>query len=48
MDNLLAILLYAKSIILEEGEKFKLKKNKIEPPEFYLGGILAKKSLNGQ
>ena len=32
VDNLLAILLDAKSIILEEGEKFKLKKNKIEPP----------------
>ena len=26
---------------------FKLKKDKIDPPDIYLGGRLAKKSLNG-
>ena len=46
LDNLLAILLYARSIILEVSEKFKLKKDNIDPPEVYLGGMLAKKSLN--
>ena len=29
-------------------EKFKLKKDNIEPPEIYLGGRLAKKSSNGK
>ena len=48
MDDLLEISLYEQSIILEVVEKFKLKKDKIEQPEVYLGGRLAKKSLNGQ
>ena len=38
----------ARLVILEVAEKFKLKKDKIEPPEIYLGGRLAKKSLNGK
>ena len=29
-------------------ERFKLKKDKIDPPKIYLGGRLAKKSLNGK
>ena len=36
------------SVILEIAQKFNLKKDKIDPPEVYLGGRLAKKSLNGQ
>ena len=35
-------------VILEVAEKFKLKNDKTEPPEIYLGGRLAKKSLNGK
>ena len=46
VDDLLAISLDERSVILEIVEKFKLKKDKIEPPEIYLGGRLAKKSLN--
>ena len=45
---MLAISLHAQSIILEVTEKFKLKKEKIEQPEVYLGGRLEKNSLNGQ
>ena len=46
VDDLLAISSDARSVILEVAEKFKLNKDKIEPPEIYLGGRLAKKSLN--
>ena len=35
-------------VILEVAEKFKLNKDKIEPPKIYLGGRLTKKSLNGK
>ena len=38
----------ARSVILEVVEKFKLNKDKIEPPEIYLGGRLDKNSLNGK
>ena len=38
----------ARSIILEVAEKFKLKKDKIEPPEVYPEGRISKNSLNGQ
>ena len=38
----------ARSIILEVSEKFKLKKDKIEPPEVYPEGRISKNSLNGQ
>ena len=48
MDDLLAILLDVRSIILEIAEEFKLNKKKIEPPEVYLGGRLANKLLNRQ
>lgn len=34
--------------IVENGEKMKFKKNKIEPPEFYLGARISKKDLNGK
>ena len=43
MDDLLAISSVAISVILEVAEKFKLKKDKIDSPEIYLGGRLAKK-----
>ena len=33
---------------MEVAEKFKFKKENIEPSEVYIGGRLAKKSLNGQ
>ena len=45
---MLAISSDARSVILEVAEKFKLKKNKIEPPDIYLGVRLAKNSLNGK
>ena len=48
VDDLLAISSYAILVILEVEEKFKLKKDHIEPPEIYLGGRLAKKSLNSK
>ena len=48
VDDLLTISLDARSVILEVAEKFKPKKDKIEPPEIYLGGRLAKKLLNGK
>ena len=48
VDDLLAISLDARLVILEVAEKFKLKKDKIEPPEIYIGGRLAKKSLIGK
>ena len=48
MDNFLAMSLDAQSVILKVADKFKLKNNKIEPPEVYLGGSLTKRSLNGQ
>ena len=35
-------------VILEVEEKFKLKKDNIEPPEIYLGVTLANSSLNGK
>ena len=48
VDDLLAISSDARSVILEVAEKFKLKKDKIEPPDTYLGGMLDNKSLNGK
>ena len=48
LDDFIEISLDARSIILEVAEKFKSKKYKIEPPEVYLGGRLAKKSFNGK
>ena len=43
MDDFLAISVDATSVIQEVSEKFKLKKDKIEPPEVYLGGRLSEK-----
>ena len=43
IDDLLAILSDARSVILEVAEKFKLKKDKIEPLEIYLGRRISKK-----
>ena len=48
VDDLLAISSDARSVILEVAEKFKLKKDNIDPPDIYLGGRLANKSLNGK
>ena len=47
LDNLLAISLDARLVILEVAENFKLKKDKIEPPEICLGVSLAKSSWKG-
>ena len=47
VDDLLAISVNATSVIGEVAVRFKLKKDKIEPPEVYLGGRLAEKNLNG-
>ena len=43
VDNLIEISLDAQLIILEVVEKFKSKKENIDPPEVYLGGKLANK-----
>ena len=43
VDNLLAISQDVVSVIREVTEKFKMKKDKKEPPEIYLGGKLARK-----
>ena len=48
VDDLLTISSDTRSVILEVAEKFKLKKDKINPPEIYLGGRLVKNSLNGK
>ena len=48
VDNLLAISLDARLVILEIAEKFKMNKDKIDPPEIYLGERLVNKSLNGK
>ena len=48
VDELIAISSNVRSFILEVTEKFKLKKDKIEPPEIYLGGRISKKSLKGK
>ena len=47
VDDILAISQDAVSEIREFSEKFKFKKDKMEPPEIYLGGILERKGLNG-
>ena len=44
---MLAISQYAVSVIREVADKFKLKKDKIEPPEIYPRGRLESKELNG-
>ena len=41
MDDLIAISLDSRSIILEVSQKLKLNKGKIDPPEVYLGGKLS-------
>ena len=46
MDDLLVISLDSLSIILEVTDKFKLKKDKMNPPELYIRVRLTKKSLN--
>ena len=46
VDDLLAISSDGRFVILEVAEMFKLKKDKSELPDIYLGGRLAKKSLN--
>ena len=48
VDDLLAISSDARLVILEVAENSKLKKDKIEPPKIYLGGRIAKNSLNGK
>ena len=48
VDDLLSISLDVRSVILEVAVKFKLSKDKIDPPDIYLGGRLSKKSLNGE
>ena len=46
VEYLPAISQYSVSVITEVAEKFKLKKDKIELPEIYLRGLLARKKLN--
>ena len=46
VDNLLVISQDVVSVIKEVVENFSLKKDKIDPPEIYLGGKLSEKELN--
>ena len=48
VDDILAISTKAIEVMNEIQEKFKFKKNKIAPPEIYLGGRLENKYLNGK
>ena len=41
----LGIGMNAKDLLLEIVEKFQFKRNRMEPPETYLGGRLKKKNL---
>ena len=42
VDNILEIVQCSVSAIREVAEKFKLKNYKIEPPDIYIGGRLAR------
>ena len=46
VDDILTISQYAVSEIKEVANKFKLEKDKIEPPEIYLRGLLLRKEFN--
>jgi hypothetical protein len=47
VDDILAISCDAKAILEDVQRTFKLKNDKIEPPEFYLGAKLQEKPING-
>jgi hypothetical protein len=47
VDNVLAISCDARAILEEVQRTFKLKNDRIEPPEFYLGAKLHAKQING-
>ena len=48
VDDLLSISLNADKVLKEVAAVLPLKKNKIAPPEFYLGARLERKNLNGK
>ena len=48
VDDLLCISHDARSPLLEISQTLKFKKNKIEPPDMYLGGKLKLRTLNGR
>ena len=45
VDDILTISTKAKEVMLEVAQRFKFKKDRIEPPEIYLGGRLENKKL---
>ena len=47
VDDILGIIINAMEVLLEIYERYKFKKNKIKPPEIYLGRMLENKNLNG-
>ncbi len=47
VDDILALSCNAKALLADVQRTFKLKNNKIEPPEFYLGAKLQEKPING-
>ncbi len=47
VDDILAISCDPKAILEEVQKTFKLKNDRIEPPEFYLGAKLQEKPING-
>jgi hypothetical protein len=47
VDDILAISCDPKAILADIQSTFKLKNDKIEPPEFYLGAKLQEKVING-
>ena len=48
VDDVLGISLEAKELLQEIQKDFKFKKDKIEPPDIYLGARLERKILNGR
>mmetsp|Transcript_6493 Transcript_6493/g.15338 ORF Transcript_6493/g.15338 Transcript_6493/m.15338 type:complete len:124 (+) Transcript_6493:1529-1900(+) len=47
VDDILCMSMNAKEVMAEIGKQFKFKKDKIEPPESYLGARLRKRNLDG-
>ena len=47
VDDVLGISMNAREVLQEIQKDFKFKKDEIKPPEFYLGGNIERKMLNG-
>jgi len=47
VDDIVCMSMNAKEVMAEIGKQFKFKKDKVEPPESYLGARLRKRNLDG-